>query len=406
MKTNEPDGSTPPQLAHFERYNELQQAVYHLLPLDFLFDIYAPVDNKLSAGYFRDLILKSLREFHCHMQAKTQAEVTELGFTYLRCITFLADHANLLCKSLTKAQAMERGELAEAIVDDLLDLIIGVHQYWGDCHADQIKVPDVLFERNEEKILQEQYEQVKKMLKMRHIDSELADILLPPLYEITYDFYNAKTLTWQRLRYSKLFMSKLLALQKKGKITTELLLTKLMELNYNHAAVTGLYIKMIRKQMTGCSSIIERMQFLREERINTRGWHLPEHKGLHPAEACTKDIVMPSLDDLLSIQEMQYESQRKLAVVLPTKKKETMVIAWMIKIWKEIMLLPSVSYSEAVDAFFATHGFDVGAERVKNALSEMVTKDDHDKVSDEVAEAQRMVDIEWKRNKEKKDKNT
>jgi ABC-type Fe2+-enterobactin transport system substrate-binding protein len=161
---------------------------------------------------------------------------------------------------------------------------------------------------------------------------------------------------------------------------------------------------MIRKQLTRHTAFERKMELLKNERINTRLWHLPEHKGLYPAEQSTKDIVLLSLDDLLSIQELKHEAQRKLAVVLPTKKKETMIIAWMIRIWKEIILPPGVSYSEAVDAFCAIHNFDVSPDRVKNAIYDMVTKEDHAKVIDEVAEVRHIVDREWRRIKDKKDK--
>jgi hypothetical protein len=161
---------------------------------------------------------------------------------------------------------------------------------------------------------------------------------------------------------------------------------------------------MIRKELTSHTTVIEKIEFLKEERINTRLWHLPEHTGLYPAAQSTKDIVLLSLEDLLSIQELKHEAQRKLAVVLPTKKKETMIIAWMIRIWKETMLPPGVSYSEAVDAFCAIHAFDVSPDRVKNAIYDMVTKEDYDKVSDEIAEGRHIVDREWRRIKDKKDK--
>jgi hypothetical protein len=160
---------------------------------------------------------------------------------------------------------------------------------------------------------------------------------------------------------------------------------------------------MIRKQLTRHTAFERKMELLKNERINTRLWHLPEHKGLYPAEQSTKDIVLLSLDDLLSIQELQHgEAQRKAAVAFPVKK-EYRIIGWFTRMWKEVILQPSVHIRDVTDAFADMHAISCGKDRFYNDSCEMEEEDYYDICAD-LSECQRYVDREWKRIKQKKER--
>jgi hypothetical protein len=405
METNSNDGSgkAPRTPVPLVCYDKLQAAVFELYKLDHTFDPNTPPPAYMTPAYFEELVFRSVTELHSYLHTMPAQQASELAYSYSRCVTYLSDHINMGKGSLDPSRWTDRIDLMYAVGERLIYLITMVQQYFGDNYLLQLKVPDAVFEDKEEKTICKQLELLQKYMKGRHLDQELVSLVLHPLKGMAYDFHNI-TLNWQQLRYNKDLMTQLLAFYKKEKFTNESLLHLLMENNYNSASMIRLYKQELLSQLNARHTIAKKILFLRESLVRARLWQLPDYTGLHPDKPSVKEIIVPALEELLSIQQIQEAEENRKKKSLPVKQN-IHVTAWFVRIWTEVMLENNVKFTDSTEAFAEIHlikGYTANIADRLYRLSYEMDDDSYDDVTDVIDACRDFVEQEWAAIKAKK----
>jgi hypothetical protein len=350
MSANFPSGfvpgpNTPVPLVCF---NKLQAEVYELLKVDHKFDHSIPPPTHLTLGYFEELIFKSIQELQSYLATMQTQAAAELAYNYAGCVTFLSDHVNMVASELWPSPWTDRIDISYQLRTDLIDLVAMVHQYWGDTRLLTLKVPDASFDDREEKPLRAQLAQLQKHLRGRQLDQDLAELVQAPFITIL-DRFDKTKVTWQLLYYSKQLMERLLAAAKKEKLSNDALQKLLMENNFNHPTFIQFYVRYIQSQLNGIRDNDKKKLFLQDKLLHARLWQEPEYQALYTDKPNVKDLVLPALEGLLGMLQLQDE-MKPAKKPLPARY-DLHIIAWFIRMWKEIMFESNVNMTEAADAF-------------------------------------------------------